>query len=89
MLVKNAPNGAAAKQFLNFIVDAKNLGRTCAGLRMNCLNTQVVPDADLAKVLLTDAQIAQLQVLDDAAINKHKAAWLEAWTREMAPLTKR
>lgn len=89
MLVKNAPNGAAAKQFLNFIVDAKNLGRTCAGLRMNCLNTQVVPDADLAKVLLTDAQIAQLKVLDDGVINKHKAAWLEAWTRDMAPLTKR
>ena len=89
MLVNNAPHREAAKEFLNFIIDAKNLGQTCAGLRMNCLNKNVVPDAELQKVLLTDAQIAQLKVLDDAVINKNKAAWLEKWTRDMAPLTKR
>ncbi len=89
MLVKNGPQPKAAREFANFILDAKNLGKTCAGLRMNCMNTQVKPDAELQKVLLTDAQIAQLNVMDDGIINKHKADWLEKWTREMAPLTKR
>ncbi len=89
MLVKGAPHAKAAKEFVNFILDAKNIGRTCEGLRMNCLNKNVVPSAELKKNLLTDAQIAQLNVLDDAMINKNKADWLEKWTRELAPLTKR
>ena len=89
MMTKGAPHSKAAKEFVNFILDAKNIGRTCAGLRMNCLNKNVVPNADLKKVLLTDAQVAQLNVMDDGVINKNKADWLEKWTREMAPLTKR
>ena len=88
-LVKNAPHAADARKFINYVIGAESLTKTCEILKLTPLNRKVKLSPDVAKRVVTAEQMGRLVVFDEEAINRNKAAWLERWSKEISPLTSR
>jgi putative spermidine/putrescine transport system substrate-binding protein len=88
-LVKGAPHAADAKKFINYVIGQESLTKTCEILKLTPLNRKVTLSAETAKRVVAAEEMKRLVVLDDEAINRNKAAWLERWSKEISPMTSR
>ena len=86
-LVKGAPHPAEAKKFINYVIGQESLTKTCEILKLTPLNRKVTLSPETAKRVVAAEEMKRLVVLDDEAINKNKAAWLERWSKEISPMT--
>jgi len=88
-LVKNAPNSAAAKKFINFVLSEKAAGAACNDLIVTCVNKAWEPDQKIKGRVLTPQQIQRLIAFDDNVVNRDKGKWLESWIRDVTPALSR
>ncbi len=88
-LVKGGPHPAEARKFLDYFIGAEALTKTCEILKLSPLNRKVRLSPEAAKRAVSAEEMKQLVVLDEEAINRNKAAWLERWSKEISPLTSR
>ncbi len=88
-LVKGAPHPAEAKKFINYVIGAESLTKTCEALKLTPLNRNVRVSPEAAKRLPSPEEMKRLVVFDEEAINRNKAAWLERWSKDIAPMTSR
>ena len=88
-LVKGAPHPAEAKKFINYVIGPESLTKTCEILKLTPLNRKVTLSPETARRVVGAEEMKRLVVLDDEAINKNKAAWLERWSKEISPMTSR
>ena len=88
-LVKGGPHPAEAKKFINYVIGQESLTKTCEILKLTPLNRKVTLSPETAKRVVAAEEMKRLVTLDDEAINKNKAAWLERWSKEISPMTSR
>ena len=88
-LVKGAPHAADAKKFINYVIGPESLTKTCEILKLTPLNRKVMLSPETARRVVAADDMKRLVVLDDEAINRNKAAWLERWSKEISPMTSR
>jgi putative spermidine/putrescine transport system substrate-binding protein len=88
-LVKNAPNAANAKKFIDFYISANTIGAVTAQLKITPVNPQAKLTPEHAKYTVAKDDFAKLVHFSDQAIIKDRAARQDAWDREIAPLTRR
>jgi putative spermidine/putrescine transport system substrate-binding protein len=88
-LVKGAPHAADAKKFINYVIGQESLTKTCEILKLTPLNRKVTLSPETAKRVIAAEEMKRLVVMDDEAINRNKAAWLERWSKEISPMTSR
>lgn len=88
-LVKGAPHAADAKKFINYVIGQESLTKTCEILKLTPLNRKVTLSPETAKRVIATEEMKRLVVMDDEAINRNKAAWLERWSKEISPMTSR
>ena len=88
-LVKGAPHPAEAKKFINYVIGAESLTKTCEALKLTPLNRNVRLSPEAARRLPSPEEMKRLVVFDEEAITRSKAAWLERWSKDIAPMTSR
>jgi spermidine/putrescine-binding protein len=88
-LVKGAPHAADAKRFINYVIGQESLTKTCEILKLTPLNRKVTLSPETAKRVVAADEMKRLVVLDEEAINRNKADWLERWSKEISPMTSR
>jgi spermidine/putrescine-binding protein len=88
-MIKGAPHAAEARRFINYVIGAESLTKTCEILKLAPLNRKVRLNPETSSRVLTGEQMKQIVVFNEDAINRNKMAWLERWTREITPLTTR
>lgn len=86
-LVKDGPNQAAAKKFIDFMLSVPVVQAHVNAVATIPAVEGVVLNPELAKALpSTPEERARLLRLDDDLIAKEKAGWIATWDREVAPL---
>jgi putative spermidine/putrescine transport system substrate-binding protein len=88
-LVKNAPHTAAAKKFIDFVLSKDAAGGACNDLVTTCVRADWIPADKIKDNVLTREEIGRLIAVDDEIVNRDKGKWLEAWIREVTPITSR
>ena len=88
-LVKNGPNAADAKKFIDFYLSPETIANVTRELKITPVNRNAKITPEHAKYTLTDAQFQQLVVFDEQATTAGRPKWQDAWDREIAPLTRR
>ena len=88
-LVKNAPNAADAKKFIDFYLSPETIANVTRELKITPVNRNARITPEHAKYTISDAEFQKLVVFDEQATSAGRAKWQDAWDREIAPLTRR
>jgi putative spermidine/putrescine transport system substrate-binding protein len=88
-LVKNAPNAAEATKFIDFYISAATIAAVTDQLKITPVNTQAKLTPAHAKYTVSKDDFGKLVTFSEQAIIKDRAAWQDAWDRDIAPMTKR
>lgn len=89
-LVKNAPNSADAKKFLRYSLAPERLEKIVEALYVMPTNPDVPIDAEVTSVVGgTRDDLNRLVFFDEKAQARDRAKWIEAWDKEIVPMTKR
>ncbi len=87
--VKGGPNPEGAARFINFVLENRQAEAACNALVLRC----VVKGAKVSEKnqgrIISDADVARLIAPDETLINHKKSEWLEAWAKEITPLSRR
>jgi putative spermidine/putrescine transport system substrate-binding protein len=90
-LVKNAPHSAEAKRFLQFALAPERLKQVADALNVIPTN----PDVQVSDQVLqtiggsSNEALHRLVWFDETKQVKNRAGWVEAWDKEILPMTKR
>jgi putative spermidine/putrescine transport system substrate-binding protein len=88
-LVKNGPNPADAKKFIDFYESAQITAALTRELKVTPLNRLATVTPEHAKYTVSEQDLARLVSFDEATTIKDKAGWQDAWDREISPMTRR
>lgn len=88
-LVKNSPNPADAKKFIDFYISAQTIANVTRQLKITPVNRSAPITPDHAKYTLGEDDFKRLITFDDSRIIQDRAKWQSAWDREIAPMTRR
>jgi putative spermidine/putrescine transport system substrate-binding protein len=88
-LVKNGPNPADAKKFIDFYISAGTIAAVTNQLKITPVNSQAKITPEHAKYTVSKDDWSKLVSFSEQAIIKDRARWQDAWDREIAPMTKR
>jgi putative spermidine/putrescine transport system substrate-binding protein len=88
-LVKNAPNPADAKKFIDFYVSPQTIANVTRELKITPVNRNAKLTPEHAKYTVNDADLAKLISFSEQATAQNRAKWQDAWDREIAPMTRR
>lgn len=88
-LVKNGPNAADARKFIDFYLSPETIANVTRELKITPVNRNAKITPEHAKYTLADAEFQKLIVFDEQATAAGRAKWQDAWDREIAPLTRR
>lgn len=88
-LVKNAPNAADAKRFIDFYLKADTIANVTRELKITPVNRGARITPEHARYTVSDADFRKLVNFSEQAIAANRARWQDAWDREIAPLTRR
>jgi spermidine/putrescine-binding protein len=88
-LVKNGPNPADAKKFIDFYISPATIAAVAAELKITPVNRNAKITPEQAKYTISDADFGKLTTFSDKAIADNRAKWQDSWDREIAPMTKR
>ncbi|MGD9944384.1 MAG: extracellular solute-binding protein [Burkholderiaceae bacterium] len=87
--VKNGPNAADAKRFIDFYLKPETIANVTRELKITPVNRNAKLTAEHAKYTLSDADFARLVSFSERAAANNRARWQDAWDREIAPMTRR
>jgi len=88
-LVKNAPHSAEAKKFIEFYISAPTITAVTEQLKITPVNAKAQLTSEHAKYTVSKTDFGKMVTFSEQAIIKDRAAWQDAWDREIAPMTKR
>lgn len=88
-LVKNAPNAADAKKFIDFYLKPDTIANVTRELKITPVSRGAKLTPEHAKYTVSDADFAKLVTFSEQATSKGRPAWQDAWDREIAPMTRR
>jgi len=88
-LVKNGPNPADAKKFIDFYISPTTIGALAAELKITPVNRNAKLTPEQAKYTISESDFGKLTTFSDKAIADNRAKWQDSWDREIAPMTKR
>lgn len=88
-LVKNGPNAADARKFIDFYLSPETIANVTRELKITPVNRNAKITPEHAKYTLPDAEFQKLIVFDEQATATGRGKWQDAWDREIAPLTRR
>lgn len=90
-LVKNAPSSADARKFLQYVLEPQRLKAISDALNVIPTN----PDVPVSKKVIemigggSEESLGRLVWFDEKAQIQNRARWVEAWDKEIIPMTKR
>lgn len=89
-LVKNAPNSEDAKKFMRYALAPERLELIVNALHVMPTNPDVpISDKVVSIVGGTRDDLNKLVFFDEKAQTQNRAKWIEAWDKEILPMTKR
>ncbi len=88
-LVKNGPNAADAKKFIDFYLKPDTIANVTRQLKITPVNRNAKITPEHAKYTVSDADFGKLLSFSEQETVKSRAKWQDAWDREIAPLTRR
>jgi putative spermidine/putrescine transport system substrate-binding protein len=89
-LVKNAPNQADAKKFINYLLAPDRMRRVVEAINAAPTNAAVAISTEAqTRGAATKQDLDRLIFFDDQQIIKNRAGWSETWDREILPMVKR
>lgn len=88
-LVKNAPNAADARKFIDFYLKAETIANVTRELKITPVNRNAKLTPEHAKYTVSDDEFKKLVTFSESAAAKGRAKWQDSWDREIAPMTRR
>lgn len=88
-LVKNSPNPVDAKKFIDFYTSPETAAALARELKVTPVNRLAKVTPEHAKYTVSERDFAKLVSFEEAATVKGRAAWQDAWDREISPMTRR
>ena len=88
-LVKNAPNAADAKKFIDFYISPTTIAAVTEQLKITPVNRQAKITPEHAKYTVSEQDFKKLVNFSERAITEDRAKWQDLWDREIAPMTRR
>lgn len=88
-LVKNGPNTADAKKFIDFYLSPKTIANVTRELKITPVNRNAEITPEHAKYTVAKEDLEKLISFSEQETAKSRARWQDAWDREIAPMTRR
>jgi putative spermidine/putrescine transport system substrate-binding protein len=88
-LVKNGPNAADAKKFIDFYLKPETIAGVTRELKITPVNRNAKLTPEHARYTVGDEDFRKLVNFNEQATAKGRLHWQDAWDREIAPMTRR
>jgi putative spermidine/putrescine transport system substrate-binding protein len=89
-LVKQAPNSEEAKRFIRYALQPERLKAVSSALYVLPTNPDIVVDPKVSQMIGGSTEnMNRVIFLDEKSQIQNRAKWIEAWDKEIIPMTKR